>query len=249
MRKGVVLILLLVVLFQSNCSKVDDSVKYTDFLGTESYFKSFDSVVPQKLYDAVKYYRDSISVYPDGYNYFKLKEESYPFANDLEGNFIVHQKPFMDYSGSTSAEATGIEMKINFYNQRNGILSSEMQIDTLLPTQSAEIVQKLNVKYETDTMYVVTDSGDGYFMMYGFINCKVERANIIEETMETVGQSHNFEYTSVAVVVGQRKITDTTDVIKRIAVFDCIVDKGNTPYKEGDIKAIADDDDISSLFN
>ncbi len=242
MRNSLLYILLLLTFFQFSCNNADDGVDYMDFLGTESYFRNFDDIVPESLADTLGYYSDSV-----GYDYFKLFEIT-PFASIVEGEYDINQITFMQHKDPFEEKnITDVDIKIDFYEQRNALLSMKMQIDTMFQTLSPHIMYQIDDITHADSMFIVTDTGDnGYFMMYGNAETEIDRANINVESMTMIENTHiHYNYESVIVVVGKKE----DNAIRRIAFFEYIKEGNDLPYQVASIRAFADEDDMSYIHN
>lgn len=241
-RLYLIIIIFIIGISLVSCSKNDQETDYVEFLGTESYFKFTDEIIPDILIDTLIHYSDSV-----GYNYLNLYNQP-PFATKIEGEYIVNQNIFINYKDPFERnDNTIFSTKLSFKDQKNSILSMNMSLDTVLPTSSPYVNLVISDHCVADTLFIVGENGDtGHFMMYGIASYEVERANVIVETSEIIPASHqNYIYKSIIIIVGEK----VNEGIKRIAFFDYISEVTDLEYPVGSIKAFADSDDMSYLIN
>lgn len=243
--------LLLLGTIVSSCVKdVEDEDKAMVFLGSESYFKFFDEIIPDTLAVLFDEYADSVL----HYDYLNLYNVSF-IATKMEGSYKLEQDPvpnieFEDPFRDT-IESDNFAAKLRLSGQNNCIISLEMIFDTIVDTKVTSIQYKMYESIVADTMYVVGEVGDtGRFMMYGNAENVLKRGNYSEDDFTFDVSYQEYNYKSNIILVGNK----TDKGISDITYFEYVSENensyvGNHLYPEvGSIRAFRDIDRISNFY-
>ena len=244
-NKWLILLLSLIltgVTFSSCVKDLDDDDKAMVFLGSESYFKFFDEVIPDTLAAVFAKYTDSVS-----YDYLNLYNISF-IATRMGGSYKVEQNPFVEFKDPfEDLRYRGMKdfsAKLRLSGQNNCIISMEMIFDTVVDTEDPFVQYRMYESIVADTMYVVGEVGDtGRFLMYGIADNEVNRG-YYDNGVYLDNYYREYTYKSNIIMVGER----TANGIRRIAYFEHICDDYGSIYPVGSIRAFGDKDDMSNFY-
>lgn len=258
MKNKYLILLVSILIFGStliSCVKdIDDEDKAIVFLGSESYFKFFDEVIPDTLANIFINYTDSVKKSPSDSVYYSEYLDLYnvfPIATNLGGYYKVEQDPFIEFpdpfEDRFKKERSTFHAKLRLSGQNNCVISMDMIFDTLVETESSPEVQyKMYESVIADTMYVVGERGNtGLFLMYGTADNEVYRGYMMNgEYLKNYYQE--YKYTSKVILVGRK----TEKGISDIQYFEYICDDfGSVYYPVGCIRAFGDIDDFSNSIS
>lgn len=245
-------LLLLSVTFNSCVKDVEDEDKAMVFLGSESYFKFFDEVIPGALDTVFREYSDT-ALY---YDYLNLYNVSF-IATKMEGSYKLEMDPvpnieFEDpFALRDSIQPENFAAKLRLSGQNNCIISMEMIFDTLVDTKVSSVQYKMYESIIADTMYVVGEVGNtGRFLMYGYADNVVKRGNYYDDDFAFDVSYQELKYKSEIILVGNK----TEKGIGEIAYLECVSENndsyiGNHLYPEvGAIRAFRDKDRMSNFY-
>lgn len=240
---------LLGVTFSSCVKDVEDEDKAMVFLGSESYFKFFDEIIPDTLATLFAEYADSVL----HYDYLNLYNVSF-IATKMEGSYKIEQDPvpnieFEDPFRDTTSKNFAAKLRLS--GQNNCIISMEMIFDTILDTKVASMQYRMYESIVADTMYVVGEIGNtGRFLMYANAGNNVKRGNYMDGSFTFDVSYQEFNYKSNVILVGNK----TDKGISDITYFEYVSENensyaGNHLYPEvGSIRAFGDIDRISNFY-
>ena len=236
----------------SSCVKdIENEDEAMVFLGSESYFKFFDEIIPDTLGTIFTEYADSVL----HYDYLNLYNVSF-IATKMEGSYKLEQDPvpnieFKDpFLERDTTQPKNFSAKLRLSGQNNCIISMEMIFDTLVDTKVSTVQYKMYESIVADTMYVVGEIGNtGRFLMYGNADNVVKRGTYYNEGFIGVDYQE-YMYKSNIIMVGNK----TEKGINDIVYFEYVSENensyvGNQIYPEvGSIRAFRDKDRISNFY-
>lgn len=239
------------VTFSSCVKDVEDESKAMVFLGSESYFRFFDEIIPDTLSTIFTKYTDSVL----HYDYLNLYNVSF-IATKMEGSYKVEQDPvpnieFADpFLDRDTTLPKNFAAKLRLSGQNNCIISMEMVFDTLVDTKVASVQYKMHESIVADTMYVVGEVGNtGRFLMYGNAENRVERGTYNNGSYVGIDYQE-YIYKSNIILVGNK----TEKGISEITYFEYVAENegyyiaGKLYPEVGSIRAFRDKDRISNFY-
>lgn len=234
-------LLLAMTSFTSCVKDVENEDEALVFLGTESYFRFYDEVVPAEL-DTV--FNNYISE-NNRYDYLNLYNVSF-IATKMEGSYDFSRDPIegIEFADPLRLSQIASIADVRLSGQNNCIISMDMSFDTIVGTENSNNDRfKIHESVVADTLYVVGEVGNtGHFLMYGDADNEHVRGyanNNGEFDMSSIGYQ-KYVYKSVIIMVGEK----TNEGVRGMLYFEYVTDVIESTIGEfpivGDIRAFGD---------